>query len=106
MKEIIKKFFQIIVLSLLSINPSWSGDPCLAWEEKTDHLVLGDCTDDIFLGYVNNTNANILGTCDDGMIVAWNDATGYMIMGTCDSEFSATYKKHGLKKFKWEKYHQ
>ena len=69
-------------------------------EEKTDHLVLGDCTDDIFLGYVNNTNANIMGTCYDGIIMAWNDATGYTIMGTCDADFSATYKKHGLKKFK------
>ena len=100
MKKAIKNFFQTIILSLFLVNPSWGGNPCIAWEDKTDHLVLGDCTDDIFLGYVNNTNADIIGTCYDGMIMAWNDATGYIIMGDCAAEYSATYKKHGLKKFK------
>ena len=45
-----------------------------------------------------------MGTCYDGIIMAWNDATGYLIMGSCDADFSATYKEHGLKKFKWKKY--
>ena len=95
-----KKILMILFFSLVSSNPSLSGDPCIAWEEKTDNLVLGDCSNDMFTGYVMKTNTDLLGTCDDGMIIAWNDRTNYMIMGSCDAGFNQIYREKGLKKFK------
>ena len=90
-----KKFVAILVLGLLSTNPSWSGVPCIGWEDKTKNLVLGDCSSNLFSGWVQKTNTNILGTCDANMIMAWNDETGYMIWGNCDYAYGddETYKK-------------
>ena len=95
-----KKLLGILVLGLLSTNPSWSGVPCIGWEDKTKNLVLGDCSSNLFSGWVQKTNANILGTCDANMIMAWNDETGYMIWGNCDTAYGddETYKKYKLNK--------
>ena len=100
MKKTIQKFLQIIVLSLISVNSSWSGVPCIGWEMESDNSVLGDCTDGIFLGYVRKTTVTVMGTCYDGMIIAWNDKTGDSIWGDCSAEYRKTYKELALKQFK------
>ena len=87
-------------MSLLSTNPSWSGVPCIGWEMNSGNSVLGDCTDDIFLGYVRKINVTVMGTCFDGIIIAWNDNTDDHIWGDCSAEYRETYSELGLKQFK------
>ena len=100
-----KKVLSILFLSLFSVNSSWSGVPCIGWESDSGNSVLGDCTNDIFLGYVSKTNVSVMGTCFDGMIIAWNDRTDDQIWGDCSAEYRETYTELGLKQFKWKKYY-
>ena len=100
-----RKILSILFLSLFSVNSSWSGVPCIGWESDSGNSVLGDCTNDIFLGYVSKTNVSVMGTCFDGMIMAFNHSTDDSIWGDCSAEYRETYKELGLKQFKWEKYY-
>ena len=95
-----KKLLGILVLGLMVTNPSWSGSPCIGWEEKTNNLVVGDCSDEIFFGYVNKTGDDVFGACIGGMLSAWNSRTDYYVFGDCSYAYNESYKKYGLKKFK------
>ena len=45
----------ITLIIITQSSPSLSGEPCIGWEENTENLVLGDCSSDIFIGYVKKT---------------------------------------------------
>ena len=97
----LKKIFIFITLIIITqSSPSLSGEPCIGWEENTENLVLGDCSSDIFIGYVKKTFSNVSGACYDGILSAWNNDNGNYVWGDCSNEYIPTYKKYGLKKFK------